>query len=115
MDETLTELVLRAVELVPPGRLVSYGDVAALVGTGPRQVGAIMAREGQGVPWWRVTNHSGDLPLRLMAEAQSHWDAEAISLKANGRGARMATYRADLEQLAAEFERSTADVGFRRR
>ncbi|MBM7816544.1 hypothetical protein JOE56_001238 [Brevibacterium paucivorans] len=35
MDETLTELVLRTVELVPPGRLVSYGDVAALLGTGP--------------------------------------------------------------------------------
>lgn len=60
MDETLTELVLRAVELVPPGRLVSYGDVAALLGTGPRQVGAVMAREGHGVQWWRVTNASGD-------------------------------------------------------
>ena len=46
MDETLTELVLRTVELVPPGRLVSYRDVAALLGTGPRQVGAVMAREG---------------------------------------------------------------------
>lgn len=110
MDEKLTELVLRAVELVPPGRLVSYGDVAALVGTGPRQVGAVMARGGHGVPWWRVTNHAGDLPLHLQAEAADHWAAEGIALKSNGRGARMAAYRADLAGLAADFEEATADL-----
>lgn len=111
MDETVTELVLRAVELVPPGRLVSYGDVAALVGTGPRQVGAIMARDGHGVPWWRVTNHSGDLPLHLMAGAALLWAAEGIELKPNGRGARMRSYRADLAQLATDFEGATTDLG----
>lgn len=110
MDETLTELVLRAVELVPPGQLVSYGDVAALVGTGPRQVGAVMARDGHGVPWWRVTNASGDLPLHLMADAEAPWADEGIALKPNGRGARIGSYRADLEQLAAAFERSTRDL-----
>ena len=36
-----TERVLRAVELVPAGRVVSYGDLAALVGTGPRGMGAV--------------------------------------------------------------------------
>ncbi|GAB3815263.1 MGMT family protein [Tessaracoccus terricola] len=111
MDETLTELVLRAVELVPPGQLVSYGDVAALVGTGPRQVGAVMAREGHGVPWWRVTNASGDLPLHLMADAAPLWAAEGIVLKPNGRGARMRSYRADLERLASAFEQAAADIG----
>lgn len=110
MDETLTEKVLRAVELVPPGRLVSYGDVAALVGTGPRQVGAIMAQSGHSVPWWRVTNHSGDLPLHLMADAAPLWSAEGIQLKPNGRGARMGAHRADLEQLASAYERATADL-----
>lgn len=89
MDETLTEVVLRTVELVPPGRLVSYGDVVALLGTGPRQVGAVMAREGHGVQWWRVTNASGDLPPHLMADAARHWATEGITLKPNGWGARI--------------------------
>jgi methylated-DNA-protein-cysteine methyltransferase related protein len=39
VDERLDELVLRAVELVPPGRVVSYGDLGHVVGTGPRRVG----------------------------------------------------------------------------
>ena len=34
VDEVMVERVLRAVELVPAGRVVSYGDLAALVGTG---------------------------------------------------------------------------------
>ena len=105
MDETLTELVLRAVELVPPGRLVSYGDVAALLGTGSRQVGAVMAREGHGVQWWRVTNASGDLPPHLMADAARHWAAEGITLKPNGRGARISQYRVDLGKLADDAKR----------
>ena len=41
MDDVLVERVLRAVELVPRGRVVSYGDLAALVGTGPRQVAVV--------------------------------------------------------------------------
>ncbi|QLQ15109.1 MAG: MGMT family protein [Micropruina sp.] len=59
MDEWLVERVLLATECIPPGRVASYGDLARLVGTGPRQVGAILARFGSSVPWWRVTNASG--------------------------------------------------------
>ena len=57
-DDLLVEKVLRAVELVPPGRVASYGDIAQIVGTGPRQVGAIMARWGSDVSWWRITGVS---------------------------------------------------------
>ena len=45
------ERVLRAVEQVPRGRVVSYGDVASLVGIGPRQVGSIMKAYGGNVAW----------------------------------------------------------------
>ena len=41
--------VLAAVEALPAGAVVSYSDVAELVGTSPRRVGTIMAREGQEV------------------------------------------------------------------
>ncbi|ADB34363.1 Methylated-DNA-(protein)-cysteine S- methyltransferase DNA binding protein [Kribbella flavida DSM 17836] len=58
--EEYVEAVLRAVESIPPGRVATYGDIAAYVGQGgPRQVGAIMREYGGGVPWWRVIRASG--------------------------------------------------------
>jgi alkylated DNA nucleotide flippase Atl1 len=58
--EEYVEAVLVAVESIPPGRVATYGDIAAYVGQGgPRQVGAIMREYGGGVPWWRVIRASG--------------------------------------------------------
>ena len=65
----MVERVLRAVECVPPGRVASYGLIGALVGAGPRQVGAVLSRYGDGVPWWRIVNASGELPAPLLARA----------------------------------------------
>src|SRR4051794_41875545 len=64
MDELpgLAAAVLDAVDLVPPGRVVTYGDVGALVGCGPRQVGRVMALWGGAVPWWRVLRAGGSPP-----------------------------------------------------
>lgn len=104
------ERVLRAVELVPRGRVVSYGDLAALAGLGPRQVGTIMRIYGSNVTWWRVTNASGDLPAPLMDEVRERWAAEGILLKRNGRGCRIARYRADLARLDSDYEAAVADL-----
>jgi methylated-DNA-protein-cysteine methyltransferase related protein len=58
--EEYVEAVLQAVESIPPGRVATYGDIAAYVGQGgPRQVGAVMREYGGGVPWWRVIRASG--------------------------------------------------------
>lgn len=100
MDEELVERVLTAAELIPAGRIASYGDVAGLVDCGPRQVGTIMARYGSAVPWWRVTSSYGDLPSHLRGRARPHWEAEAIEWKPNGLGCRISLYRADLVALA---------------
>lgn len=105
------ERVLRAVEQVPRGTVVSYGDLAALVGIGPRQVGSIMRLYGSNVTWWRVTNASGDLPVGLLDEVRERWAREGILLKPNGRGCRIAEYRADLEVLGRDYERAVADLG----
>lgn len=105
------ERVLRAVEQVPPGRVVSYGDVAELVGTGPRQVGWVMRHWGADVAWWRVTNRSGDLPPELLARAREHWDEEGIEVRPTGGGCRFTAYRADLERLARDHARATAGLG----
>lgn len=111
MDDVLVERVLRAVELVPPGRVVSYGDLAELVGTGPRQVGSVMRHWGGGVAWWRVTNASGELPEHLREEARRLWAEEGILPGSSGRGAPMSRYRADLVVLARDWERACADMG----
>lgn len=42
-SDRLRRAVGVVVGLVPPGHVVSYGDIAELIGIGPRQVGAIMA------------------------------------------------------------------------
>ncbi len=104
------ERVLRAVEQVPRGRVVSYGDLAALVGIGPRQVGSIMKVYGGNVTWWRVTNASGDLPAPLRERARVRWAEEGVLVKPNGLGCRIADYRADLDELAGAYEQAVADL-----
>jgi methylated-DNA-protein-cysteine methyltransferase related protein len=110
VDDVVVERVLRAVEQVPRGRVVSYGDIGALVGVGPRFVGRVMSTYGSNVTWWRVCSSYGDLPAPLMDEARERWAAEGILLKPNGRGCRIADHRADLARLSKDYERATADL-----
>jgi methylated-DNA-protein-cysteine methyltransferase related protein len=62
------EAILRVVRLVPAGKVVSYGQVAAYVGTprAARQVGWTM-RSLEGTPdfpWWRVLNNAGKITIK---------------------------------------------------
>jgi methylated-DNA-protein-cysteine methyltransferase-like protein len=74
--DEFVEQVLRLVEAVPRGAVTTYGDLAEMVGRGgPRQVGAVLARHGAGVPWWRVIRADGrpadglaERALALLAE-----------------------------------------------
>ena len=53
-------LVLDAVERIPRGKVMSYGDVSEFVGAGSaRAVGMVMARHGSEVPWHRVLHNDG--------------------------------------------------------
>ncbi|MFW5474426.1 MGMT family protein [Knoellia sp. CPCC 206450] len=109
-SELTIERVLTLVELVPRGRVVSYGDLGAIVGIGPRQVGSFMANHSEGLTWWRVTNAAGDLPRDLLDRARPHWADEGILVKRNGRGCRIADYRADLDALATAYRVRIADT-----
>lgn len=52
--------VLELAALIPPGRVLAYGDIAELLGDGgPRQVGSVMSHHGGEVAWWRVLRSSG--------------------------------------------------------
>ncbi len=99
-----------AVSLVPVGRVASYGDICAITGVGPRQVGAIMRDQSEGLAWWRIVSHDGVLvPL---AAALPRWADEGIEVRPDGRGCRIATYRADLAELVAEYLFEAAERGW---
>jgi methylated-DNA-protein-cysteine methyltransferase related protein len=52
--------VLDVVDRIPPGRVLTYGDVAELMGRGTgRTVGAVLSEHGREVPWQRVVQASG--------------------------------------------------------
>ena len=52
--------VLDAVDLVPAGRVATYGDIARWMGVGSaRGVGSVLGRHGHEVAWWRVVQASG--------------------------------------------------------
>ena len=76
------EHVLEVVRSIPPGRVMTYGDVAATLGTrGARAVGTVMARHGSDVPWWRVIRASGLAPSGHENRAWAHYLAEGTPLR----------------------------------
>jgi methylated-DNA-protein-cysteine methyltransferase-like protein len=62
------EKVIQIIRLVPYGKVVSYGQVAAYAGMprAAREVGWILngTNEFAEVPWWRVVNNKGFLSIR---------------------------------------------------
>jgi methylated-DNA-protein-cysteine methyltransferase related protein len=76
------EAVLTLVERIPPGRVMTYGLIAELVGRGgPRQVGSVMSHYGGGVPWHRVVNSSGRVVPGHEVEALKRHRAEGTPLR----------------------------------
>ena len=94
------EAVLDIVNLIPPGKVLTYGDIAEVLEKGgPRQVGAVMSRGTADVPWWRVLRADGRPPQGLEAAAVEHYCAESTALRCSGRtgqGMPPAQYRVDL-------------------
>lgn len=75
------EAVLDIVASIPPGSVMTYGDVAAVLGSrAARAVGNVMALYGSDVPWWRVIRSSGLPPIGHEEQALSHYEAEATPL-----------------------------------
>ena len=79
------EKVLDTVDLIPPGRVMTYGDVAEWLGEGgPRQVGRVMSLWGGGVTWWRVVHADGSLLVGHEQEALRNYHAERTPLRPPG-------------------------------
>lgn len=108
MDELRAELVLRAAESVPAGRIAPYGMLGRITGTGARFVGRVMAVYGREVPWWRVTNAKGELPPELLARAREKWHLEGIPL--DPPSARIRRCLADEDELRCRWEPRITDI-----
>lgn len=73
--------VLEVVDSIPPGRVMTYGDVAATLGSrAARAVGQVMSRYGSDVAWWRVIRAGGQPPVAHEPEALAHYRAEGTPL-----------------------------------
>ena len=84
LDESLplSERVLACVELIPPGRVLAYSDVAEFVHTrAARNVGRIMATDGADVPWWRVLRADGSCAPHIRNEQLRRLAAEGVPLR----------------------------------
>lgn len=91
-DDFITR-VLEVVESIPEGRVMTYGDVAAAIGSrASRAVGQVMAHYGSDVPWWRVIRASGHPAVDHETEALQYFRAEGTPLRWSSGG----VYRVDL-------------------
>jgi alkylated DNA nucleotide flippase Atl1 len=102
--DSFVESVLDLVADIPSGHVMTYGDVAATLGSrGARVVGQIMARYGSDVPWWRVIRASGHPPVCHEGRALEHYREEGTPLRGlnaddSARTGIDLTYRVDLRE-----------------
>src|SRR5437870_10538264 len=85
------ERVYKLVRRIPRGRVMTYGQIAYILGEGytPRTVGFVMHGAGDSVPWHRVINSQGRCSTaRVVLPAdkqQLMLEAEDMEFDADGR------------------------------
>jgi len=84
--------VYELVRTIPRGRVMTYGQIATLLGNrlSPRAVGWAMHGCPEGVPWQRVVNASGGLSTERMPDIppglQRHLlEEEGVVFRPNGK------------------------------
>ncbi|MET1017660.1 MAG: MGMT family protein [Leifsonia flava] len=90
--EGFVAAVLEVVDSIPPGHVMTYGDVAATLGSrGARVVGQVMARYGSDAPWWRVIRAGGHPPIDHEDRALVHYRDEGTPIVLTDAGYRVAS------------------------
>jgi alkylated DNA nucleotide flippase Atl1 len=88
--------VLDVVAAIPAGAVLTYGDVAELLGQGgPRSVARVLSRYGGSVPWWRVLRADGSPAPQVARRALEHYRDEGTPLRAYGTRVDMGRARWD--------------------
>ena len=87
--------VAEVVRSIPPAHAMTYGDVAAVLGSrASRAVGRVLAFEGADLPWWRVVRAGGWFPAGHEQRALEHHRAEGTPLVEGTAGWRVDLGRA---------------------
>ena len=90
-DKSYRQRVYEIVRQIPPGKVMTYGQLAVILGEGytARTVGYVMHGSDDGVPWQRVINSQGKcstakltIPLNLQQELL---EAEGVVFSATGK------------------------------
>jgi alkylated DNA nucleotide flippase Atl1 len=88
--------VLEVVATIPPAKVLTYGDVAELVGRqGPRSVARVLSRYGGSVPWWRVLRADGTPAPQVAERALEHYAGEGTPMRPSRTRVDMAAARWD--------------------
>jgi alkylated DNA nucleotide flippase Atl1 len=121
-DDSLPHRILACVDSIPPGKVMTYGDVAEYCGSrAPRMVGRVLAQDGRGelatrdgehgtVPWHRVLRANGTCAEHLYTEQRQRLLSEGVRF--NGDRVDLAVYRWDGRPISS---RSTAPGSSSRR
>ena len=79
ITDAQVERVRDLVAAIPPGRVVTYGDIARAAGlSSPRIVAWIMRTDSQDLPWHRVITASGRPAPHLAAQQLELLRAEGV-------------------------------------
>jgi methylated-DNA-protein-cysteine methyltransferase-like protein len=90
-DNDYRERVFRIVRSIPRGRVMTYGQIAEILGEGytPRTVGFVMHSSNDKTPWHRVINAQGGCSTRGLVlphdKQQRMLEAEGVSFNKRGR------------------------------
>jgi alkylated DNA nucleotide flippase Atl1 len=107
--DDFAERVLDVVDRIPPGRVLSYGDIAELLGDGgPRRVGRVLGRDGSAVPWWRVLRADGTHVDSIRERALALLRAEGAAVRGTGPSARVDMDRGRWD-ISGGTEKTAAD------
>ena len=85
------ERVYEIVRSIPPGRVMTYGQIAEILGDGytPRTVGFVMHASGDNTPWHRVINAQGACSTGRVViphdKQQRMLEAEGVKFNQRGR------------------------------
>jgi alkylated DNA nucleotide flippase Atl1 len=95
------EKVLDVVARIPPGKVMSYGDIAEYLGEGgPRQVAKVMSTYGSEVPWHRVLRSNGTCAEQIAVRQLKLLQKERVALDPTGTRVRMSVSRWDGRTVA---------------
>jgi methylated-DNA-protein-cysteine methyltransferase-like protein len=90
-DKDYRERVYRIVRRIPRGRVMTYGQLAEILGEGytPRTVGFVMHGSNNKTPWHRVINAQGACSTGRVVlphdKQQRMLEAEGVKFNARGR------------------------------